>query len=297
MPMLPRTAGYILQESTRSLKRNGWLNFAAAGTTAVSLFMLGIAILLVINTNFIASSVESNVQIMAYLESGTAGGAINTLQAQIMTIPGVKDAQFISKDEALATLEQQFSQDGGLQETLEGSNPLPDAFKVSAVDPRNVPEIANILSQMPGVGKVSYGQDVVAKLFVITYWLRLIGLIIVILLGLCAIFLIATTTRLTLFAKRREIAIMKLVGATDWYVRWPFLVEGIILGGAGAVAAIGTLFFSYTTLASRIMETLPFLPLMNNGTELLQIFGGLLAAGVGLGIVGSLISIHRYLQA
>jgi cell division transport system permease protein len=144
---------------------------------------------------------------------------------------------------------------------------------------------------------VRYGQGVVDKLLELTYWIRLVGLAIVALLGLCSIFLIATTIRLTLFARRREIGIMKMVGATDWYVRWPFLLEGVILGATGALLAIALLYLSYRTLASKIMETLPFLPLMNSTLVLLQLFGGLLATGAVLGMVGSLISVHRYLQA
>ena len=296
MPMLPKTCGYILQESLRSLKRNGWLNFAAAGTTAVSLFILGFAILLVINTNFIAGSWESNVEIMTYLNDGVTGDAITALRAQILAIPEVKDVQFVSKDEALATLEQQFGQNGQLQESLGGSNPLPDAFKVSTTDPREVAGVAYLLGRMPGVDQVRYGQEVVDKLLELTYWMRLVGLAIVGMIGLWSIFLIATTIRLTMFARRREIGIMKLVGATDWYVRWPFLLEGIILGAGGALIAIAVLFFSYSTLAPKIMEALPFLPLMNSSLVLLQLFAGLLAAGVGLGVIGSLISVHSYLQ-
>ncbi len=295
--MPPKTWGYILQESFRSLKRNGWLNFAAAGTTAASLLILGVAILLVINTNFIAGSWESNVEIMAYLNDGVTGDAATALRTQILAIPEVKDARFISKDEALTSLEQQFGQNGQLQDSLGGSNPLPDAFEVRTTDPREVDGVANLLGLMPGVSQVRYGQGVVDKLLELTYWMRLVGLAIVALLGLCAIFLIATTIRLTMFARRREIGIMKMVGATDWYVRWPFLLEGVILGATGALLAIAVLYFSYSTLASKIMEALPFLPLMNSSLVLLQLFAGLLATGVGLGIVGSLISVHRYLQA
>jgi cell division transport system permease protein len=294
--MPPKTWGYILQESIRSLKRNGWLNFAAAGTTAVSLFILGVAILLVINTNFIAGSWGSNVEIMAYLNDGVTGDAVTALRTQILTIPEVKDVRFISKDEALAGLEQQFGQNGQLQESLGGSNPLPDAFEVKTTDPRDVDGVASLLGLMPGVSQVSYGQGVVDKLLELTYWIRLVGLAIVGLLGLCAIFLIATTIRLTMYARRREIGIMKMVGATDWYVRWPFLLEGVILGTTGALLAIAILYFSYSTLTSKIMETLPFLPLMNSSLVLLQLFAGLLATGAGLGIVGSLISMHSYLQ-
>lgn len=120
---MPKTWRYIIQESLRSLKRNGWLNFAAAGTTAVSLFILGVAILLVLNTDFIASSVESNVEIMAYLEDGVKGDAVAALRTQIMAIPEVKDARFISKDEALNSLEQQFGQGGQLRASLGGPTP------------------------------------------------------------------------------------------------------------------------------------------------------------------------------
>jgi cell division transport system permease protein len=295
--MRPKTWGYILQESLRSLKRNGWLNFAAAGTTAVSLFILGIAILLVLNTNFIAGSWESNVEIMAYLKDGVTGEAVVTLSTQIRAIPEVRDVQFISKDEALASLEQEFGQNNQLQDSLGGSNPLPDAFQVKTTEPQDVDGVANLLGNLPGVDQVRYGQGVVDKLLELTYWIRLVGLTIVALLGLCSIFLIATTIRLTLFARRREIGIMKMVGATDWYVRWPFLLEGVILGAAGSLLAIGLLYLSYSTLSSKIAETLPFLPLMNSSLVLLQLFGGLLAAGVGLGTVGSLISVHRFLQA
>jgi cell division transport system permease protein len=273
------------------------LNFAAAGTTAVSLFILGVAILLVINTSFIASSWESNVEIMAYLNDGVTGEAAAALGVQIQAIPEVKDVRFISKDEALAGLEQQFGQNEELQASLGGSNPLPDAFQVRTTDPQDVDGVANLLGRMPGISQVRYGQDVVDKLLEITYWIRLVGLTIVALLGVCAIFLIATTIRLTMYARRREIVIMKMVGATDWYVRWPFLLEGVILGATGALLAIAVLYFSYSNLAFRIMEALPFLPLMDSSLVLLQLFAGLLAAGVGLGIVGSLISVHRYLQA
>jgi cell division transport system permease protein len=262
----------------------------------VSLFILGVAILLVINTNFIAGSWGSNVEIMAYLNDGVTGDAVTALRTQILTIPEVKDVRFISKDEALAGLEQQFGQNGQLQESLGGSNPLPDAFEVKTTDPRDVDGVASLLGLMPGVSQVSYGQGVVDKLLELTYWIRLVGLAIVGLLGLCAIFLIATTIRLTMYARRREIGIMKMVGATDWYVRWPFLLEGVILGTTGALLAIAILYFSYSTLTSKIMETLPFLPLMNSSLVLLQLFAGLLATGAGLGIVGSLISMHSYLQ-
>lgn len=291
-----RTAVYILQETLRSLKRNNWLNFAAAGTTAVSLFVLGIAILLVVNSEHIASTVESNVEIMVFLEQGLSNDEVRDLRPEITDIPGVEEVRFISRDEALESLERQMGEESNLRQSLGGKNPLPDAYKIRTREPRQVGAVAAAVSELPGVEKVRYGQEVVEKLFRLTHWVRLIGMLIIILLGICAVFLIATTIRLALFARRREINIMKYVGATDWFVRWPFLLEGILLGGVGALVAIGVLYFSYGTLVSKLQETVSFLPLVKDGRMMLKIFEGLLAAGVGLGVTGSFISVHRYLR-
>ncbi|MDH7577960.1 MAG: permease-like cell division protein FtsX [Bacillota bacterium] len=291
-----RVAIYIIQEAFRSLRRNGWLNFAAAGTTAVSLFVLGISILLVVNTNYISKTVESNVEIMVYLEEGLKEEGARALRTQIVQIPGVKETRYISREEALASLERQFGKGSRLRESLGGTNPLPDAYKVRTDEPRRVIAVANAINQLAGVEKVRYGQEVVEKLFQLTAWVRRVSIAIMGLLGLCAIFLIATTIRLTMYARRREISIMKYVGATDWFVRWPFLLEGVILGGAGALTAIGILYFSYGTLVSKIQAALTFLPLVKEGSLLLQLFEGLLTAGIGLGLIGSYISVHRYLR-
>lgn len=296
MLMQLRTAGYVFQEAFRSLRRNGWLNFAAAGTTAVSLFILGIAILMVINTNYIAQTVESDVEIMAHLDLGLQDNAITALRTRITTISGVKEVRFVSKEEALESLSRRFGKDSGLRESLGGINPLPDALKIQTINPRQVVAVAEKINRLPGVDKVRYGQGFVEQMFKLTSWVRIVSLIVMGLLGICAVFLIATTIRLALFARRREISIMKCVGATDWFVRWPFLLEGMILGGAGALVAIGVLYFSYGTLAGKLQETVAFLPVVTESSIMLQLSEGMLAAGVGLGLVGSFISVHRYLR-
>lgn len=296
MPMRLRIWLYIFQEAFRSLKRNGWLNFAAAGTTAVSLLVLGIAILLVVNTNYIAKSVESNVEIMAYLDQGINDNELEALRTRIEMVSGVKDVRFISKEEALAYLEKQFGKKSQLARSLGGTNPLPDAFKVRTNEPRQVITVANTIARLPGVEKVRYGQGVVEKLFKLTAWVRLISITVMGLLGLCAVFLIATTIRLTMFARRREISIMKYVGATDWFVRWPFILEGIILGGVGALLSIGVLYFSYSSLVAKLQEALAFLPLVKDTGVLVKLFEGLFGAGIVLGMAGSFISVHRYLR-
>lgn len=290
------TIFYIFQESIRSLKRNSWLNFAAAGTTAVSLLVLGIAILLVVNSSYIADTVESDVEIMVFLEQGLSEDAMRSLRSEVTGISGVKQVDFISRDEALESLERQLEKGGELRASLGGENPLPDAFKIQTQKPQQVSSVAAAVSGLSGVKKVRYGQEVVSKLFSLTYWVRLIGSVIIVLLAICAVFLIATTIRLALFARRREISIMKYVGATDWFVRWPFLLDGIFLGGIGALLAIGIIYFSYGFLVAKLQATISFLPLVHDSRIMVKIFEGLLIAGVGLGAAGSFISVRRYLR-
>jgi cell division transport system permease protein len=293
--LLLRQAYYIFQEVGRSLKRNSLLNFAAVGTTAISLFVLGVGMLLVINTNEIAKTIESDIEIMVYMRHDLAEEDAIALEPVIGRISGVKETTFIPRDEALKSLVKRLGDE--LDESVGEQNPLPDAIKVEISDPHEVNTIAAEIEDLPGVESVRYGgQDFVKKLFSLTNWVRIIGLLLITLLGLCGIFLIATTTRLTIFARRREINIMKYVGATDWFVRWPFLLEGIILGFFGALLAVGVLYFSYGALIAKIQETITFLPLVNSTLVLLRIFQGLLAVGVVMGAVGSTISVRRYLR-
>jgi len=293
--LLLRQAYYIFQEVGRSLIRNSLLNFAAVGTTAISLFVLGVGVLLVINTNEIAKTIESDIEIMVYMRHNLAEEDALTLEPLIDNISGVQEITFISRDEALKSLVKQFGDE--VDESVGEENPLPDTIKVKISDPREVNKIAAEIEDLPGVESVRYGgQDFVKKLFSLTNWVRIIGLLLITLLGLCGIFLIATTTRLTIFARRREINIMKYVGATDWFVRWPFLLEGIILGFFGALLAVGVLYFSYGALIAKIQETISFLPLVNSSAVLFRIFEGLLAIGIVMGAVGSTFSVRRYLR-
>lgn len=294
--MLHRQVYYILQEVFRSFKRNSLLNFAAVGITAISLLVLGAGLLLVINTNQITSTMESNIEIMVFLKEDISEKEALSMEPLFNKISGVKEVYFITRDEALVSLEEQMGKGTNLRESLGDDNPLPNAFKIKTRDPREVSAVAAEVDRLPGVEKVRYGQEVVEKLLKLTNWVHTIGLIIIVLLAVSSIFLIATTTRLTLFARRQEINIMKYVGATDWFVRWPFLLEGVILGCMGALLAVSVLYLSYGTLIAKLQMAVPFLPLVSESMYLLWIFGGLVAGGIILGAIGSAISVRKYLR-
>lgn len=291
-----KTIAYFFREAVISMRRNGWMSMASVGTMAICLLVVGTALLLVLNTNRVVTSIESNIEIIAYIQTGTTAESSVQLGGQIRIMPEVAEVEFISKEKALESLTQKFGSQHNLIAALGGTNPLPDAYKIKAKKPDDVAGLASTIAALPQVEKVRYGQGLVEKLFALTKWLKLICAGVMVFLALAAVFLVATNIRLTLFARRREIQIMKLVGATNWFIRWPFFLEGMFLGLVGAAIAAGILAVSYSVLIGHLQVTLAFIPLVADPKLLGQVYGGLLAAGTTLGAVGTVISLFRFLD-
>ncbi|MGQ9824418.1 MAG: permease-like cell division protein FtsX, partial [Desulfotomaculales bacterium] len=220
-------AGYYLREAFVSIRRNGWLSLASVGTVTVSLFILGCSLLLVMNANKFAETLEDMLEISVFLDANVTGEQIRNLNEKIRSLPGVAEVEFIPKEQALAKLKESIGAD-----KLEGLdfNPLPDAFRVKVSDPQLVPRLAGEITGLPGVEQVRYGQGLVEKLLAVTRGIRIAGWVTMVVLGCAAIFLISTTIRVSVFSRRHEIGIMKLLGATNWFIRVPFLLEGLFLG-------------------------------------------------------------------
>jgi len=289
-----RTIGLFFQQAMASLRRNGWMSIASIITMAICLMVLGTALLVVLNTNKLVSSIESDVEIIAYVDENASAEEKAGLEKRLTTLPGLAEVVFVSKEEALEELKEKFGPENDLVGALKGNNPLPDAYKLKANDPQEVILIAQELEKWPVFEKVRYGQGVVEKLFSVTYWIKLVAVIIMGFLALTAVFVIATTIRLTMNTRRKEIEIMKLVGATDWFIRWPFLIEGLFLGLIGAIVAVGALSGSYLILVNNLKSTLAFIPLISDPKTLLYVFAGLVATGLFLGTTGTILSIYKF---
>lgn len=289
--------GYALRDALRSLRRNKLMGLASIATAAISLVILGAAWILVLNTHYLAAAMESELEINVYILQDITREQALQMQEKFAAIPGVAEIVFVPKEEGLKGLEERFGkEDTNLLEALGGNNPLPDVYRLKAQMASDVPRIAGDASQLAGVEKVRYGQGMVEKLLSLTKWLRTAGVAVIIAIGLAAIFLIATTIRLTVFARRREIIIMKLVGATNWYIRWPFFLEGMIIGLTGAFIAVLSLHFSYGQLLKNLALTVSFLPVMTDQGVLFNIYRNLLVMGALLGALGSAISLRRFLK-
>lgn len=291
-----RTGEYFIQEVFRSLRRNNWMSFASVGTVTVSLFVLGVFLLLVMNMNRLASMLESEVQISVYLEDGIKGEARRDLQQDIVNMQGIETVKFVSREEAKQRLSERLGDQKYLLDALGDKNPLPDSFEVTVVHPDMVGTAADAIARMDGVESAKYGQDVVRHLFDITRLIRIFGLVLMLLLAGATLFIISNTIRLTVFARRKEIAIMKYVGATDWFIRWPFLMEGMVLGFIGGLLAAVALRSFYAAMAAKIYSTLAFFPLLPQYPFMNYVTAVILLSGMVIGAIGSTISLKRFLK-
>lgn len=294
-----RTGKFFIREGFSSLKRNKTMSAAAITSVIASLLVIGIFFIIVLNIDYAATKLESQIEMMVYLEDGLSDSIINTMSTEIKSINGVKSVEFISKAVALKNLEKNWGENSYLLEGLDGENPLPDAFLITLSDPSLAPSVALSVSSISNIEKVVYGKEELAKLLNATYVLRMSSLVIILILLFISIFIIANTIKLTLYARRREIGIMKFVGATDWFVRMPFIIEGIIVGLIGAIVSsiiMGSAYYYCSGLIKNQMIGFMSISLMPFN----QIAGSmvilLVAVGIIIGAAGSFISVRKFIK-
>lgn len=286
--------------------RNGWMSFASVSSIVISLMILGIFLLLSLNINELANQVESSVQIQVYLQPNTTEEQRNTLRDQIGKMTEVSKVEIITKKQGLEMFRENLGADGKdlLSEYNDETNPLPDTLVVDVKDPESIADVAKNIEKLKGpaadplISKVKYGEGTVEKMFKVTRTIRNGGFIIVAGLAITSMFLISNTIKITIFARRREIGIMKLVGATNSFIRGPFFVEGAIIGLLGSGVTIGLLFFGYNKLVTMTQVELGLMmiklvPLQ----DIWQYAGGvILGLGLMIGIWGSTVSIRKFLK-
>ena len=284
------------REALVSLYRNAWIAASAAGMVLVTLFLLGFVALFALNAAHFSRLIENQVEVAVFLQDDLAPDLVRQLGRELRQITGVSKVTFVSKEEALAKLKRDLGDRSGLLSGLEEKNPLPDSFRLRPTSAAAVPSIAREAAALPGVEKVRYGEGVVEKLVKITSSVRIAALALVALFGLAAVFLIVTTIRLSILSRQEEIGIMRLLGATNWFIRGPFVLEGLIIGASGAFLASGLLYWGYTTLVGQIEHAaLVFFRPVTEATLLLPLFGAIVGIGFFIGALASMLSVHRFL--
>lgn len=288
---------YILRETFYSMKRNPWLSIASVLTVMVSLVILGFSAFFLANATNMAKSFESELEIGAFVQNSATQADLEGLQTQIQGLLGVASVTIITKDQALTDFGTMGGSQSNILADLGGINPFPHKLTVKATNPQNVVALADQIRALPGIYKVNYGQGFVDNLLKFTQWLRWIGLGVVLAFGIAAIVLISINVKMNVFSRRREIQIMKLVGASNSFVRWPFLIEGLALGLVGGALAAGIVGMGYNWISMYVLSTLTFLPVVQNTTLFYQVSAGLLLAGMAMGGIGSGFALQKFLKA
>jgi cell division transport system permease protein len=292
--------GFFLREAVRATRRSAAPSFAALATVLVTLLVLGVFIPIVQATNGAANSVRSRVEVDVYMKTGATAADVARVRQELRNVSHVKSVQFVSKATAYA---QQSKIDPAAYKLL-GVNPLPDTFHVIPDNPANVLAVHNSLTPTTGgtagtidqsIQSVSNKRNDTKKILEVTNLVTITAAALTVLLTIASVLLIANTIRLSLYARRREVEVMKLVGATDWFIRWPFVIEGIVVGAAGALLAIAVLGVTKIALLDPLANnwTLIAAPRTISFAALLIV---LMAAGVGVSALGSGLSLRRFLR-
>jgi cell division transport system permease protein len=271
--------------------RNAAMQLTAIGTVAVTIVMLGTFLYVRDTVATFGTGILKQIEIAVYLNDDVNDAQAHTIQAKIAGDPRVTNVRYIPRKEGLREMRDRLGRD--FDTSLLTANPLPNAFRVQVGNADDVPAVAASIARVRGVAKADYAADTVTKLLRAAGVLGRLGHAMIALLILTAAIIIANTIRLTVFARRREIAIMQLVGATNMYIRMPFIAEGILAGVLGAVVAIAVLAIAQAQIIPKIAATLAFLPLQ---VHVLPLAGELLITGAAVGLIASWLSVGRYLR-
>jgi cell division transport system permease protein len=268
------------------------MQFTAIGTVAVTIVLLGSFLYVRETLKTFGTGVLSQIEIAVYLKDGVGDPQAKQLAVKFAADPRVASAQYIPKREGLRRMHEVLGRD--FDTSLLTANPLPNSYHVKVKDPDQVPAVAAAIAKDPRVEKTDYAADTVQKLLKTAAVLGRAGIALIVLLSISAAIVIANTIRLTVFARRREIEIMQLVGATNMYIRMPFIAEGMLAGVLGAGIAIGTLALAEHQLVPRLAQTLAFVSFRVDERALCL---ELLGVGAAVGLIAAWLSVGRYLRA
>ncbi len=292
---------FFLREALRALKRNAVPSFAAMATVLVTVLVLGVFIPVVQATTGAANEVRNKVIADVYLKNNATKADIDRVGRLIRSLPTVKRVEFVSKQEALRREQQRYPQ----AYELLGSNPLPDTYRVTPRRPDDISKLRDALAPLSPAGgrtvvdgaieEVHNREEETSKILSVTRVVKLTMALLAGLLIVASVLLIANTIRLSLYARRREVEVMKLVGATDWFIRWPFVLEGVLVGALGGIVAVLLLGVVKVAVVDPLAADFALIaaPKTINFALLIAI---LLAAAVVVSALGSGLSLRRFLR-
>ena len=293
---------YLFKEGFRAIWVNRLMSIASVGVLFSCLLLIGASFMIYFNIQQVMSDLESQNVAMIYLgyqsEDGTTANLedhqIDDIKKQITSMENVESCVFVSREEALqSTLDSMDANSKTYFDELNKENPMPDGFRVSIKDMKKFEKTVDKISKLDGVVDVSIPKDVTKMLISIRQTVTIAGLALITILFVVSMFIISNTIKITMYSRKLEINIMKAVGATDWFVRTPFIIEGMILGLLSGVLAMGALYYAYRALRVYANTGIHFLPFRSFAIPMAI---GFAVIGIAAGALGSMISIGKYLR-
>lgn len=295
------TIKLFIIDALKSIRRNATISLASAATVMATLFVLGAFAMLLLNVKVGITDVESQVEAQIILKDDIKIDQQQAVYDKITKLDGVTSVTFKSKKQALDDLKKQLGdKNKGLVAGMENDNPLPNSYIVKVKQPDYVSKVVSAVQPngkyMDGIDQAKDGRDIVNKISAITRTIKWVGgALFVILIGV-SLFLIGNTIRLAVYSRRKEINIMKYIGATDWFIRWPFIIEGMIIGLVGAVVSILLLYYLYGLAYAKATSSISIIiTLVSPIYVLTNISWAFILLGIFIGAIGSIISIRKFL--
>ena len=291
--------GYTIKQAFRQIFRNRAMTLASVFAITAMLLILGIFFLLIINVNTAAESVKKDYNtIEVFMLEETDEIRTQQIINDVTTWPNVATAVYRSKDEAMKILKDRWGDSAYLLDTLE-SNPLPNSIVITVADLESADKVAVKAKNIQGIEDVKYYKDTVDKLLKVTNGMKIAAMIIMAFLVVVSIVVVSNTIKLTVFARSEEITIMKYVGATNWFIRGPFLAEGIIIGIVSSLVSVGIIALVYTRVIDTVgpsMVRILSVPLVPADFMIINLIYIFLSLGISIGAWGSIISMRRFLD-
>ena len=290
------TINYFIVDALKSIKRNITVSFAAMLTVLVTFFVLGTFTLVGLNFNKTIEDVADKIEIKVYLQDDIKLVNQREVEIKLAEQEGVKAVTYESKDEAFTKLKKDLEGNSGMLEgySLE-NNPLASSYIVTLEDASYAGDVSKAVEDMTGVESITNQQELIEKISNVVDFVQILGVVLFFVFIGVSIFLIMNTIKLAVYSRRREVGIMKFVGATDWFIRWPFVIEGMIIGAVGSLLATVILYFIYRGIFGFIESNLLIANLVPVSFVLTTLLGGFLLGGIVVGAIGSIAALRKFL--
>ncbi len=295
--MIFRNLRYFFSQGIRGLVSNSLMTLASVGIVIASLVLFGTFVLLGMNLNYIGEQIKEQCEINVYLPRDMSRDDVRKIGSELAKIKYVKEAQLYTKEERFNNFkDSSYEEQADVIDMLEQDNPLRDSYILVLEDVSRANEVAAAAGKIDGVEEVVNSQHLIQRIITLTNAIRHISIWLILVLAVVSVFIISNTIKLGMFSRRKEINIMKFVGATNWFIRWPFIIEGMFLGIIGALIASGIVLLGYESIYKGMQDFMGNIRFL----ELYEVSGvvvlGFLIMGVGMGMIGSAMSIRKHLH-